>query len=222
MNTGDVRAAWLAAIAERKRAFEGKFRTGPPRGDSYEAEVPDTLDLDDLARTLYSCPHALLSYVIDYTTAAEAHASRAFAAGLLLCITIDGGEASLAKRPALGEHIAQLAALRRRCADRIAYGRFRHTLGLTAQLDDGMVAYAFDSVAGPAVTIAAGDAGGTARLGLDRSRFGNPTGCRSGMLYHLDGSAEPTDAADAITITLPANGAAVWYPAGTASSEHSV
>lgn len=178
--------------------------------------------VDDLARTLYSCPHALLSYVIDYTTAAEAHASRAFAAGLLLCITIDGGEASLAKRPALGEHVARLAALRRRCADRIAYGRFRHTLGLSAQLDEDMVAYAFESAAGPAVTVAAGEAGGAARLALDRSRCGNPAAFPPGMLYHLDGSATETEPTDAITITLPANGAAVWYPTGTAASGHSV
>lgn len=168
--------------------------------------------VDDLARTLYACPHALLSYVIDYTTAAETHASRAVAAGLLLCITIDGGEASLAKRPALGEHIARLAALRRRCADRIADGRFRHTVGLTAQLDEGMAAYAFDSDAGPAVTVAAGERGGTARVTLDRPRFAAPADRSSGSLYYLDGRTEPTPAADSIAVTLPANGVAVWYP----------
>lgn len=175
--------------------------------------------VDNLARTLYACPHALLSYVIDYTTAAEVHAGHAFAAGLLLCITIDGGEAGLAKRPALAEHIARLAALRRRCADRIAYGRFRHTLGLDARLDDGMVAYVFDSDAGPAVTIAAGAGSGTARMALDPSRFAAPAGRPSGVLYHLDGSTEEMDAADALTLTLPGNGVAVWYPWGSAECE---
>jgi hypothetical protein len=170
--------------------------------------------VDALARTLYACPHALLSYVIDYTTAAETHASRAFAAGLLLCITIDGGEASLAKRPALAAHIARLAALRRRCADRIAYGRFRHTAGLTTQLDDGMVAYAFDSADGPAVTLAAGEAGGTARITIDPARFTEPDDRAPGMLRHLDGRVEETDAADSIDVSLRGNAVAVWYPWG--------
>lgn len=172
--------------------------------------------IEDLARVHYSCPNALLSYVIDYTTTGEAHASRAFAAGLLLCITIDGGEASLAKRPPLGAHIARLAALRKRCAGRIAHGRFRHTRGLDAQLADGMAAYVFESEPGPAVTIAAGETGGTARITLDPSLYPVPAAAPSGMLYHLDGRAEPRPAAGSLEVTLPANGVAVWYPSGAA------
>ncbi len=94
----------------------------------------------------------------------------------------------------------------------MAYGRFRHTLGLTAQLGGGMVAYAFASDAGPAVTLAAGEAGGTARVTLDRSRFAFPADGPAGLLYHLDGRTEETPAADSLAVTLPGNGVAVWYP----------
>jgi hypothetical protein len=168
--------------------------------------------IDDLARTLYSCPHALLCYVIDYTTAAEAHASHAFAAGLLLCITIDGGEANLAKRPVLAEHIAKLAALRKTCADRIAHGQFLHTVGLTCRLDKGVVAYGYNSATGPAVAVAAGEDGGAAFISIDRSRFQSPGGAPAGALYYLNGETEDADKTDTIELTLPPNHVAVWYP----------
>jgi hypothetical protein len=167
--------------------------------------------VDDLARTLFSCPHALLSYVIDYTTSGKTHASRAFAAGLLLCITIDGGEAGLGERPALAEHIGKLAALRKRCAHRIANGRFRHTVGIASELADGMVAYAFDSADGPAVTIAAGEDGGVARVTLDRSRFQASDRMRPGTLHRLSGESIATAASDTLEVELPPNQVVVWY-----------
>jgi hypothetical protein len=166
--------------------------------------------VDDLARTLFCCPHALLSYVIDYTTSGETHASRAFAAGLLLCITIDGGEAGLGKRPALAEHIGKLAALRKRCADRVAHGRFRHTVGIASELAEGMVAYAFDSADGPAVTIAAGEDGGTASVTVDRSRFQASSRHRAGTLHRLRGESITTAVSDTLEVELPPNQVVVW------------
>ncbi len=166
--------------------------------------------IDALARVHYASPHALLSYVIDYLTAGESHASHAFAAGLLLCITIDGGESNLDKRPALAAHIAKLAALRQRCADRIAFGRFRHTDGLSCANAPGVVAYAYDSSHGPAVVIAAGAAGGQAAVTLDPSRF-QPSSQPAGQLHLLNGNTRELGKSTRLTHDLAPNEVAVWY-----------
>lgn len=166
--------------------------------------------VEDLARVHYACPHALLSYVIDGTTTAEAHASHAFAAGLLLCIMVDGGEANVGKRAALAEHIAKLATLREQCADRLVYGRFRHTAGLSCENDAGVVAYAYDSAQGPAVVMASGESAGVARIRLNASRY-QPSVEQSGMLWLLNGEKRDITGIDYLEYTLAANEVAVWY-----------
>ncbi|MBS3764525.1 MAG: hypothetical protein KGZ25_14600 [Planctomycetes bacterium] len=167
--------------------------------------------IDDLARTLYSCPHALLSYVIDYTTSGKAEASQAFAAGVLLCITIDGGEANIGKRPDLAEHISRLSDLRKQCAGRMARGRFRHTLGLQSENDPGIVAYAYDSSAGPLVALAAGTEGGKACLNIDLSLFQTPPDREKNKLLLMNGESLDVENPNQLQYELAPNEVALWY-----------
>ncbi|MCF7853150.1 MAG: hypothetical protein K9N51_00005, partial [Candidatus Pacebacteria bacterium] len=167
--------------------------------------------IEDLARVHYACPHALLSYVIDYTTTGEAHASHAFAAGLYLCLAIDGNESNIGARPALAEHVRRLAALRKKCADRTVFGRFRHTEGLMCDNDPGIVAYAYDSDHGPAVVLAAGDEGGTARVRLDASCFRSSASEGGGCLFLLNGDEKDVGRTDRLDCALSADQVVVWY-----------
>jgi hypothetical protein len=164
----------------------------------------------DLARVLYACPHTLLSYCIDYTTADRAQANHAFAAGLLLCVSIDGGEKGLDTRKDLAEHIRKLAVLREMCKERIAYGRFRETVGIALTADSSIVAYGYDSAAGPAVVLAAGDVGGNANVAINRSKFTPATQGRN-MLIHLDGTRKEIDKTDSLNLTLQPHDVVVWF-----------
>lgn len=219
----DASSAWYDTVAHarsRLRATDAEAYIIGEQFDIFSASRAVDLHMEwnftnsgveDLARVLYACPHALLSYVIDYTTSGETQASHAFAAGLLLCITIDGGEANLGKRPDLAAHIAQLAALREKCAQRVAYGRFRHMEGLTLEGDAGVVAYAYDSPMGPAVVMAAGETGGKARVGIDLSRFQTPAGRERNKLFRLSGEALEVGDENLIECAFAPNEVAVWY-----------
>ena len=175
----------------------------------------------DLARVLYACPHTLLSYCIDYTTADRAQANHAFAAGLLLCVSIDGGEKGLETRPELAEHIRKLAVLRETCKDRTVYGRFRETIGIEltgsttnagqANANHDIVAYVYDSIAGPAVILAAGDTGGSATVAIDRSKFTPAANNGHNMLYHIDGTRTEIAKTDSLSVTLTPYEIVVWY-----------
>lgn len=167
--------------------------------------------IDDLARTHYACPHALLSYVIDYTTSGEAQASKAFAAGLYLCITIDGCEANIGKRPALARHIKQLADLRKKCAARTVYAVFRETRGLELKCGHGITACAYDSPEGPAIVIAAGEKGGKARVLIDLNRFQTPPDRIRGKVYTMDGKETNVGNKNNLSYTLKPNEVIVWY-----------
>lgn len=167
--------------------------------------------IEDLARIFYSCPHALLSYVIDYTTTAEAHASHAFAVGLLLCITIDGSESNLSKRPELAKHISNLAVLRKKCANRMAFGTFYHTEGLKIEGDEDVVAYAYNSAEGPAVSIAAKQNGGKIKVQIDLSKFNTPENREKCKLYVMDGDVLNIGTETILEYTLKPNEAVIWY-----------
>ena len=127
-----------------------------------------------------------------------------------MCITIDGGEANLRKRPGLARHIAKLAALRKKCADRIANGRFRHTEGLSCENSDGVNAYCYDSNHGPAVVIAAGENGGTAQVKINKAQFNLPDN-RATKLIDLDLNESVIPVATELELTLRSNQVIVWY-----------
>lgn len=219
----DASSAWYEIVAEVRSRLRERNEDAYVIGEQFDIfSASRAIDLhmewnftnagvDDLARTLYACPHALLSYVIDYTTSAELEANRAFAAGLLLCITIEGGEANLAQRPALAEHVGRLAALRKRCAERMAHGRFCHTVGLECENDPGVVAYAYDSPAGPAVALATGEESGAARVQIDLSRFQTPDGRETGKVRLLDGGTLDVGDVNPLRCGMAPNQAAVWY-----------
>ena len=73
----------------------------------------------------------------------------------------------------------------------------------------GVVAYSYDSPAGPAVILAAPGGGGAAAISVDRSAFTHPGGAEPGVMHFLDGSSKRVSG-DRAEIVLSQHGVAVW------------
>lgn len=214
----------IAHVRSRLQALDSEAYTIGEQFDIFSASRALDLQMEwnftnsgieALARVLYACPNALLSYVINGTTFGETHASHAFAAGLLLCIYIDGGTSryicSQHDVSPLAEHIGKLAKLREKCSSRMAYGRFRHNQGLTLLGDKGIVAYAYNSQEGPAVAMAAGAEGGIARIRLDTTQFQTPADRVRGILFLMTGETVNIQNEEQLEFDLGPNQVAVWY-----------
>ena len=159
-------------------------------------------------RTAYAFPHTMNSWVVDSNIA---QASRAFALGLYLCLTTHGIEETLDAEPALAEHVRKLAALRKRCAERTCLARFRHTRGLDLTLDEGVSAYAYDSGEGPAVIVAAGEKGGSAKIDIDLDSFTTPETRGQNTIFHLDGSQDNICEPGRLKLNLKPNEVVICY-----------
>ena len=138
--------------------------------------------------------------------------SKAFAMGNFLAIATRDMTGRLSDEPALAEHIARLAKLRKSTAPFVSHGRFLDNRGLTVENGD---AYVFLSDAGLAVTMANGKAvKKTLKITLEPEETGLvPTG--KGLL-HIEGTKpvpiHPTRSGDKwnLEIQMPAYGAAIW------------
>jgi len=157
-----------------------------------------------LAMVRYGVPHAMLSWTIDHE---PERAALAFAMGMHLCLMVHGGEGTLADAPELAALTARLAALRKVTADRTTAARFTDRLGLRIDGDDALVAFSYDSPAGPAVIAAAPGAAAAGRVAVDRHAFSAPGG--DGELLRFDGSREAA-LADEQELSLAANEVVVW------------
>jgi hypothetical protein len=127
----------------------------------------------------------------------------AFAMGMYLCLSVHGSEGLLDDEPEMANHIAKLAKLREATVDRTVCARFRDKKGLSADLDDGIVAYSYESASGPAVIVASVGKPGNAKIVLDRGCFENQ-GSSGVTLKHLDGSVT-SSTIDAIEVRLCSN-----------------
>jgi hypothetical protein len=157
-------------------------------------------------RSAYSIPHTMQSWVVDSN---PGQASLAFAAGLYLCLCTHGNEGTLDDEPAFAQHVAALAALRKRAAERTVMARFADMRGLRVQGDDGLVAYSYDGDEGPAVIVAAPGSKGRITVELDRAAFGVPGDPDYGLIRRLDGR-ESEARGDRQTFVLGENEVAVW------------
>ena len=163
---------------------------------------------EPVERTAFAIPYTINSYPID---GSAWKASKAFALGLQLCLCTCGNEQTLQAKPEFAEHVAKLAALRKRCAARTVLGRFRHTLSLHTELDEGLCAYAYDSSEGPAVIIAAGGKGGCTDIEVDKGIFHKEKKGASGTLFFLDGGQKELANTDKFKCELAPNEVIVAY-----------
>ena len=166
-----------------------------------------------MIRVHYSLPQTIINCVISADSGApEARlglVSHAFAAGLHLFVVVDALTGTLADVPELGEYIRKLAALRKHCAARTAYARFRDNRGLSLKTDDGLVAYSYDDLEGPAVIVAAPEKSGSAEIRLYRDEFTHPGSFEEGRICNLD-LKEQTVSGDVQTFFLEKNEVIVW------------
>lgn len=165
-------------------------------------------NMEEVERVAYAFPQTMNSWVVDSNIT---EANKAFTLGLYLCLCTHGIEETLDVEPAFAEHIAKLAALRKRCAERTCMGRFRHTHGLDLNVDeDNISAYAYDSAEGPAVIVAAGEKGSLAKIAVDLNFF---TGHRKGKgtIFRLNGSQENINKPAKLELHLKPNEVVVCY-----------
>ncbi len=159
-----------------------------------------------LAVTRYAIPHAMLSWVVD---SEPDRAALAFAMGMYLCLMVHGGEGTLDDEPELAGLVSALAELRRSSADRTVLARFVDRRGLQIDADEGLVAFSYDSPAGPAVIAAAPGAPARARIAVSREAFSAPGEPAAGRVFRLDGSCLPATG-DEHEFALDRNEVIVW------------
>lgn len=166
----------------------------------------------------YSIPQTMNSWVVANSLSRDiggrmvtdvlTQASFGFAAGLQLCFQLNGGEATLGDFPELGRHVKQLAELRERTAERTTMARFRKDRGILVD-GDGLMAYSFDSAAGPAVAVAAMSDGAHGKVSVDRKAFSAPGNPDCGRICRLDGKTADIRG-DECEFNLKSNETAVW------------
>lgn len=156
------------------------------------------------AMTHYAMPHTMLSWVIDQE---PERAALAFAMGMYMCLMVHGGEGTVEDEPELAQLLGQLARLRRATAKRTVEARFVDHRGLIVDGDESLVAYSYDSPAGPAVIVAAVGAAARGKATLDPSAFSAPGG--EGKLVSLAGEVIPASG-NTQEFRLQPNEVAVW------------
>ncbi|MCF7837382.1 MAG: hypothetical protein K9N49_02020 [Candidatus Marinimicrobia bacterium] len=171
--------------------------------------------LQMLRQMHYALPTTVFNCVISVDSgapqAACGLACQAFAMGLHLFLAVDALTGTLGDVPELGAYVRQLAELRKHCAARTVHGRFRDDQGFTIETGDGLVAYSYDSPAGPALIVAAPRQAGSAVIRLEREAFAHPGNPRAGRIVSLD-LLESATSGDTGIFELKQNEARVWLP----------
>jgi hypothetical protein len=183
-------------------------------GDVFASEAIDLWfpswpkDIGDLERAVYSVPQSLWSCVVDSDPAL---ATRAFGFGAQLFLITKGLLGTLADVPAFGDEVRALANLKVRCAERLAYGRFRGAQALHVEADGPAAASLFESSAGPAIVVTSPGAASRARVGLAVRPPNSARAQAPGQVHRFDGTTTAVSG-DVLELDLTANEAAVWYP----------
>jgi hypothetical protein len=154
----------------------------------------------------YAMPHTILSWVVDHE---PDRATMAFAMGMQLCLMVHGGEATLADHPHFAEHVHALARLRKQTADRTVLARFRGHNGLTISGDDSLMAYRYDSPAGPAVIAAACGARAKGEVTVQPEPAAARRCGANGMVFNLD-ATHRAHRGTRCAFDLRENDVAVW------------
>jgi hypothetical protein len=101
---------------------------------------------------------------------------------------VHGAEATVDEEPRFAERVRALAALRLRTAGHTTMARFRGQAGLELDGDSGFTAYAYESVAGPAVIVAACGAAARGKVTVTPEAFAVQRPPAEGTVYFLDGT----------------------------------
>lgn len=173
---------------------------------SWSIAAPSPRLTERLTMMRYAMPHTILSWVVDHE---PERAALAFAFGMQLCLMVHGAEGTLEDEPAFGERLLALKSLRRATAERTVLARFAGQRGLILDSDGGLTACAYDSPAGPAVVLAATDAGARATVEVDRDSFACPGGESAGTVCYLDGT-RTVQRDETCELTLGKGEVAVW------------
>ncbi len=213
-DTHEVALEWFSKAAEMVRRHDPDAYVIGETTDVFGAQYLDLAWNWEWASLLpevmrYTLPETLHCWVVDHQPMTL---NRAFVMGFLMAFTTGMAERSLVSYPEFGARVAELAALRKRCADWIVRGRFRDRIGLQAH---GATAYLYDAPEGLAVALA--DCEGqprTAEIVLDPSAHDRKP-VAQGILHRQDGSSAPCGAALSdgrlrLSVDLGAYEVAVW------------
>jgi hypothetical protein len=157
----------------------------------------------------YTFPECVLCAVVDHQPSVL---NKFFALGFLMAFTSGGLEKTLDDYPEFGRRVAQLQALRVRCAEYIVDGRFRDSIGIEVE---NTLAYVYESTEGLGVIMAdTKNQEEKIRVALNPALLGHTT-ARQGILHRQDGSSDPAgkllpDGRLCLEFTLPALEVAVW------------
>lgn len=165
-------------------------------------------DIESAIKLHYACPHTVINCVVDCNPGLASHA---FAAGLHLMIMVRGGFGHLGDVPDFALYVKKLADLRKKCAERIVYGRFCELQGFSIEQNEGgIVAYSYESTKGPAMIFAAPERAGKITVHIDRGYFVHPGKIDNGRIFKLDGS-ESVVTGDTHTFELERYGIIIWF-----------
>jgi len=213
-DTHEAALEWFKVAAEMVRSDDPEAYVIGESTDVFGAQYLDLTWSWGWAHVLpqvmrYTLPETLHCWVVDHQPTVL---NRAFVMGFLMAFTTGMAEQSLDAYPEFGARVARLAALRKRCAEYLAHGRFRDTLGLEIE---GTTAYVYDAPDGLAVAFAdTENVARSVRITLDPAAL-NRRAKGPRMLYRLDGSAAPAgealpDGRLRMEVELPALDVAVW------------
>ncbi len=222
----DTHAALMDIIREMRALFLKNDPKAYMIGECCDPFMAQYIDLwmawyslgESALNVSYSVPQTMNSWVVANSLSRDiggrmvtnvlTQASFGFAAGLQLFFLLNGGEATLDDLPELGAHVKQLADLRERTAERTTMARFRGTLGISTE-GDGLLAYSFDSAAGPAVNVTAMGEGGHGKVSADRKAFSAPGNPDKGRICRIGGGTSNISG-DECEFILKPNETAVW------------
>jgi hypothetical protein len=206
---GEVRDALISRDPQAIVIGEESDIHGTPYVDQWMSWSISDLSpklLDRMLMMRYAIPHTILSWVVDHE---PERAAVAFAMGMQLCLMVHGGENTLADEPAFAERVGELAELRKKTADRTVMARFRGHDGLAIEGDDGFLAYAYESDAGPAVIVAACGVPANGKVVVSPDTFSVKDHPAKGQVFGLDGSVSP-HTGTTCEFNLGENDVAVW------------
>jgi len=160
-------------------------------------------------RVLYSLPQSIHSWVVDSDIY---EANKGFSVGGWLCLTTHGCEETLEAEPVFAQHILKLANLRKKCAERISYGKFKHKIGLETKSDnENILTFGYDSKKGPAVIVAAGEKGGKTKVNINPDFFNVKNEKEESTIFYLNGSEKKIKKTNKLEFRLKPYDVIVWF-----------
>jgi len=162
--------------------------------------------IERVAMLRYSMPHTILSWVVDHE---PERAAIAFAMGMQLCLMVHGAEKDIGEEPLFAGRVKAMAELRRKTSARTVMARFKGRDGLEIDGDSGFAAYAYESPAGIAVTVAAYGSSASGKVTVVPEVFASNSRKDGGTIFSMEG-AEVSHKGMTCEFSLDKNDVAVW------------